>query len=1335
MSGHISRTLPWLLLALSHQAAAVTPEHVVRAAQLQAGTYSLTGKSEQSILRYQPPTQRWIVMLKQPALYPSLEQLARSELKRSASYQKQNSYDQAESLQQHMLALKNNSSLVQRLSRTIEDAQQQVAQQITQAGKAQVEQHFSLLTNSLVVSGDVKQSQLKAMNGVVAVFPEQSYGVALQHSVPKVKAPEVWALKDTSGRQITGQGIRIAVLDTGVDFTHPALGGCIGASCKVVAARNTIVNNDDVTDVHSHGTHVAATALGKDSNGNGVAPDASLIAVKVLGDDGFGTDSSILAGLDFALDPDGDPATDDGADVINLSLGGPGNENSPLSQAVNAAVQSGAVVVVAAGNNYDYLTIGSPGAAKDAITVTNANSNDQIDASSSRGPLQGASFLKPDLSAPGTDIMAAKPGGGYQSKTGTSMAAPHVAGAAALLLQAEPNLTPAQIKHKLVHSADKISANAAETGAGRLNVFNALKQSLALDTQAFLLGRIGSEATAFTGSRQFVVHNPTSAALDISLNTSDIPSYMSVILAQTAFKLMPGQQQIVSFSFSANTADIPLSVNSAGVHGFAIELSSPNQQLRLPVIFEKYNELVVENTGSFNFIRAFDKDWQQTTTFGLSGNVGTQKLRFVSQAPAYLIADAHLMDPRNTEGWVSWISGYLFKALPPLNQQDYTVRLDTAELNEYHKLNPPTLSGQAIDFSKQSISTAAFSLYRGTKQIIQPTHAFTLCSGCLVPTQQFVTGGFPAEDWNFFSVLQLPNLQSAAPAIYEAAWQGPLGQGDQTEQTDFTVKDQVKITIPELSSQQFLGSGPGITIVWDEQVKAGDTVSYFFSGQVRNTFSAPVLQTMSTEGLAPEVVLSTGPFSISEQGTIVKLHPATDEQGLLIPALDTGLNQIPITSTLKYSRLTMSSQDDQSYFVLWEAPQQVHTAHRPKIWVDQYLNYAAFTDQTHSELTCATTTYIDVLWFYHYGPHYWPSTNCQSLTLHIPESAKNPSSKGLSVTYLSEADGNYPVLTSMQLLNQKQQSDAVSRIDHELNFTLTTDETSPLVKLELDTRTEGSDWRRIYQSEQGGHHKLKLPLTADTKQLDLRLSIQQANGNQMQQILPGIITIGANAGGDNDVDSDGIPNQLDSDNDNDGIADTADAVPYDPNESVDSDTDGMGNNADPDDDNDGVADTLDAFPLDPGESVDTDSDGTGNNTDPDDDNDSVADGNDAFPLDPNESLDTDKDGIGNNTDPDDDNDSVADVNDTFPFDPKESLDTDKDGIGNNTDPDDDNDGVADSADAYPLDPTRSVLPPPAQDNSGGSGGGTGLGSLCFLLLALARNRRQLKALSERVKTS
>lgn len=214
-----------------------------------------------------------------------------------------------------------------------------------------------------------------------------------------------------------------------------------------------------------------------------------------------------------------------------------------------------------------------------------------------------------------------------------------------------------------------------------------------------------------------------------------------------------------------------------------------------------------------------------------------------------------------------------------------------------------------------------------------------------------------------------------------------------------------------------------------------------------------------------------------------------------------------------------------------------------------------------------------------------------------------------------------------------------------------------------------------------------------------------------------------------DTDSDGIGNNTDSDDDNDGYSDSEelaagtdplnpndypvtqidsdgdgvddanDAFPLDPTESVDTDGDGIGNNADNDDDGDGVNDASDAFPLNPAESVDTDGDGIGNNADNDDDGDGVNDANDAFPLNPAESVDTDGDGIGNNADNDDDGDGVDDSSDAFPLDSAESVDTDGDGIGNNADNDDDGDGFTDSqeieAGTDPLNPSdKPVVTPP-----------------------------------------
>ncbi len=162
-----------------------------------------------------------------------------------------------------------------------------------------------------------------------------------------------------------------------------------------------------------------------------------------------------------------------------------------------------------------------------------------------------------------------------------------------------------------------------------------------------------------------------------------------------------------------------------------------------------------------------------------------------------------------------------------------------------------------------------------------------------------------------------------------------------------------------------------------------------------------------------------------------------------------------------------------------------------------------------------------------------------------------------------------------------------------------------------------------------------------------------------------------------DTDGDGIGNNADPDDDNDGVEDALDAFPLDAFETLDTDADGIGNNADSDDDGDGVDDTADASPLDGTETIDTDGDGVGDNSD-------------AFPADASETTDTDGDGLGNNSDDDDDGDGVNDMSDAFPLNADEQLDSDGDGIGNNADLDDDGDSFTDVEEwaegTNPLDP-------------------------------------------------
>ncbi len=219
---------------------------------------------------------------------------------------------------------------------------------------------------------------IEKVPGVIKVWRDQKVQAYLSESVPLIRADRVWAEQG-----ISGQGIVVAVIDTGIDYTHPDLGGCLGAGCKVIRGYDFVNHDPNPFDDHGHGTHVAGIVA---ANGTlkGVAPGAKLMAVKVLDQYGMGSFSNVIAGIEWAVDPDGNPGTDDGAQVINLSLGGPGDPDDPVSQAVDNAVAAGVVVVVAAGNSGPgYETLGSPGVARNALTVGASDKKDQIAAFSS----------------------------------------------------------------------------------------------------------------------------------------------------------------------------------------------------------------------------------------------------------------------------------------------------------------------------------------------------------------------------------------------------------------------------------------------------------------------------------------------------------------------------------------------------------------------------------------------------------------------------------------------------------------------------------------------------------------------------------------------------------------------------------------------------------------------------------------------------------------------------------------------------------------------------------------------------------------------------------------
>ncbi|HEY9897839.1 MAG TPA: S8 family serine peptidase [Pantanalinema sp.] len=286
---------------------------------------------------------------------------------------------------------------------------------------------------------------------------------AQQYAPQVVQAPQAW-------RTSKGSGMVIAVLDTGLDTTHPEFAG------RVVEGFNAITRKSDVKDDHGHGTHCAGVAAAAVNNGQGmagIAPEAKIMPIKVLAADGAGSDAYVARGISWAVKH--------GADVISLSLGGPG-ENKTLAAAVTAALRKGVPVISAMGND------GSgekafPAAYPGVIAVGATNAKDQAADFSQHGDWIS-------VAAPGVQILSTFPtyrvtlneygfGLNYAVLDGTSMATPAVAGLAALMrARFGKSMTPEKLKAKLEGAADKVGGLSAfdpHFGNGRVNAARALQ--------------------------------------------------------------------------------------------------------------------------------------------------------------------------------------------------------------------------------------------------------------------------------------------------------------------------------------------------------------------------------------------------------------------------------------------------------------------------------------------------------------------------------------------------------------------------------------------------------------------------------------------------------------------------------------------------------------------------------------------------------------------------------------------------------------------------------------------------------------------------------------------
>ena len=404
------------------------------------------------------------------------------------------------------------------------------------------------LTNLLKKGADIKLGFNTMRAVVIHVDAARLADIQSDPNVERIVEDElVYASLDSSLLKITadsvhtlgikGQGAKVCVVDTGVDPSHPALSPLI--------AQIDYVNGDNIAfDDDGHGTHVAGIIASKDTTYRGVAPDSSLMAAKVLDSNGEGAFTNVAAGINWCVLH--------GADVINLSLGGglfTGTCDGRIeANAVNNAVAAGVVVVAASGNNGALNAVSSPACASGAIAVGAVDDSDGRTEFSNEGP-------QLDVVAPGvfiTSLNAPINGGGFVTFNGTSMATPHVAGLAALILDANPTLTQTQVRNAILNNALDLGAFGFDTiyGNGRIRASNSVNSIL-----------LTSDSVASsTGSGTISISTPSGGVSNItpvsesSLPTSGKPStpFPHGFTSWTVANLTPGQTITVTMTYPTN---------------------------------------------------------------------------------------------------------------------------------------------------------------------------------------------------------------------------------------------------------------------------------------------------------------------------------------------------------------------------------------------------------------------------------------------------------------------------------------------------------------------------------------------------------------------------------------------------------------------------------------------------------------------------------------------------------------------------------------------------------------------------------------------------------------
>jgi hypothetical protein len=445
---------------------------------------------------------------------------------------------------------------------------------------------------------------IESLDYVKRVHQDKTYTVNLTESVHLIGADSVWIVYGNKG-----DSIKVAIIDSGIDYLHPALGKGFGPGFKVIGGYDFVNNDNDPMDDNGHGTHVAGIVAANTDSIKGVAPNAWLLAYKVMDASGSGSESNIIAGIERAVDPNNNGNYDDKADVANMSLGGLGDPNDALSTAVNNAVKIGVVFCIAAGNAGAYGTIGSPGCAADAITVGSTDKSNVLSYFSSRGPTNDVYTIKPDILAPGSSITSTYLNNTYKTLSGTSMATPHIAGVSALIKKQHKDWTPAMIKSAIMSTAKDIGLDVMTEGCGIVNAFKSVTAATITIPSSMSFGLDNQDISNWISIDTLVIINKSGSAKNYTVNIDKLYSGVSVSANPNNFSLPPGETTSILIQLSVDNNVVPDNITSIPFYCGKIKVLAGDEVLNVPWAFTKASFLTLNFDSQYTTFSILCKDF------------------------------------------------------------------------------------------------------------------------------------------------------------------------------------------------------------------------------------------------------------------------------------------------------------------------------------------------------------------------------------------------------------------------------------------------------------------------------------------------------------------------------------------------------------------------------------------------------------------------------------------------------------------------------------------------------------------------------------------------------